>query len=168
MCGAGRYLLRLDGRDAVRDGGGGIIGLRIADCGLRIRALAGRRGGSATPHLDGAVFIALACMMLVLAAGLPVDAQSAIRNPQSAIVEKVPDLEVMQSRMSVVSPKTVVVLFDVSGSMEKNDTLVNAREATIKLLRGAVRPGDRVVLTGFDVAPEPVVDQRIGSDADLD
>ena len=44
--------------------------------------------------------------------------------------------------MSAVSPKTVVVLFDISGSMEKNDTLVNAREATIKLLRGAVRLSD--------------------------
>jgi uncharacterized protein (DUF58 family) len=84
------------------------------------------------------------------------------------VQEKVPDLEAAQTRMSAVSPKTVVVLFDVSGSMEKNDTLVNAREATIKLLRGAVRPGDRVVLTSFDVAPSTLIDRRIGSDADLD
>jgi len=70
--------------------------------------------------------------------------------------------------MRGVSPKTVVVLFDISGSMEKGDTVVNAREATIKLLRGAVRPGDRVILTAFDVAPHTTVDQRIGGDEDLD
>src|SRR3954451_6663918 len=85
-----------------------------------------------------------------------------------AVPEKAPNLEAVQARLASVSPKTVVVLFDVSGSMDKNDTLVNAREATIKLLQGAVKPGDRVVLTAFDVAPETIVDQRIGSDADLD
>jgi hypothetical protein len=81
--------------------------------------------------------------------------------------ETAPNLEAVQARLGSVSPKTVVVLFDVSGSMDKNDTLVNAREATIKLLRGAVKPGDRVVITAFDVAPKTVIDQRVGGDADL-
>src|SRR5438128_12676891 len=85
----------------------------------------------------------------------------------AAAPETAPNLEAVQARLHAVSPKTVVVLFDVSGSMEKNDTLVNAREATIKLLRGAVRPGDRVVLTAFDVAPKKLIDQRVAGDADL-
>jgi hypothetical protein len=84
-----------------------------------------------------------------------------------AAPETAPSLEAVQARLASVSPKTVVVLFDVSGSMEKNDTLVNAREATIKLLQGAVKPGDRVVLTAFDVAPKRVIDQRVTGDADL-
>src|SRR5438445_1189143 len=84
-----------------------------------------------------------------------------------AAPETAPNLEAVQARLGSVSPKTVVVLFDVSGSMEKNDTLVNAREATIKLLRGAVKPGDRVVLTTFDLAPKKVLDRRVGGEADL-
>jgi hypothetical protein len=84
-----------------------------------------------------------------------------------AVPEKAPNLEAVQARLASVSPKTVVVLFDVSGSMDKNDTLVNAREATIRLLQGAVKPGDRVVLTAFDVAPKKLIDQRVASDADL-
>jgi hypothetical protein len=84
------------------------------------------------------------------------------------VQENVPDLTAIEARMHAITPKTVVVLFDISGSMEKNDTLVNAREATIKLLRGAVKPGDRVVLTGFDVAPQPLADRPIKSEADLD
>src|SRR5712691_8836568 len=61
----------------------------------------------------------------------------------AAALETAPNLEAVQARLHAVSPKTVVVLFDVSGSMEKHDTLVNAREATITLLRGgsAGRPG---------------------------
>jgi hypothetical protein len=85
----------------------------------------------------------------------------------AAAPETAPSLEAVQSRLHGVSPKTVVVLFDQSGSMETNDTLVNAREATIKLLRGAVQPGDRVVLTAFDNAPHPILDQRISGEDDL-
>src|SRR5947209_8805636 len=85
----------------------------------------------------------------------------------AAAPETAPNLEAVQTRLHAVSPKTVVVLFDVSGSMEKNDTLVNAREATIKLLRGAVRPGDRVVFTAFDNAPHPILDRPVRTDADL-
>lgn len=85
----------------------------------------------------------------------------------AAIQERVPNLETAQGRMRAVSPKTVVVVFDISGSMADNDTLVKAREATIRLLRGAVRPGDRVVLTTFDVAPKTVLDRRVGGEADV-
>ena len=85
----------------------------------------------------------------------------------AAAPETAPNLEAVQARLHAVSPKTVVVLFDVSGSMEKHDTLVNAREATITLLRGAVRPGDRVVLTAFDEAPHALLDRPITGDADL-
>jgi hypothetical protein len=84
-----------------------------------------------------------------------------------AAPETAPNLEAVQARLASVSPKTVVVLFDVSGSMDNNNTLVNAREATITLLRGALKPGDRVVITSFDVAPKKVIDQRIAGDADL-
>jgi VWA domain-containing protein len=143
-------------------------GLRIADCRLQIGGRSGGRAQASPKPTIGDVLAWLCCLLLTFIASLPGEAQSSIRNPQSAIVERVPDLEAAQARMSAVSPKTVVVLFDISGSMEKNDTLVNAREATIKLLRGAVRPGDRVVLTAFDVAPTQLVDQRIGGDADLD
>ncbi len=101
-------------------------------------------------------------MLAALATGA--DGQGPIQNPKSEI----PDLDAAQARLSAVSPKTVVVLFDISGSMDKNDTLINAREATVKLLRGAVRPGDRVVLTGFDVAPETLIDRRVSGDGDLE
>lgn len=84
-----------------------------------------------------------------------------------AAPERAPSMEAVQARLASVTPKTVVVLFDVSGSMDKNDTLVNAREATIKLLRGAVKPGDRVMLTAFDVAPRKLIDQRVAGEADL-
>src|SRR5438552_3982476 len=84
-----------------------------------------------------------------------------------AAPDTAPNLEAVQARLASISPKTVVVLFDISGSMEKNDTLVNAREATIKLLHGAVKPGDRVMITAFDVAPKKLIDQRVTGDADL-
>src|SRR5438105_13339832 len=84
-----------------------------------------------------------------------------------AVPETAPNLEAVQARLGSVTPKTVVVLFDISGSMEKNDTLVNAREATIKLLQGAVKPRDRVVLTAFDVATKQVFDRLVRGDADM-
>lgn len=111
-----------------------------------------------------------ALWLMLLGFGFPAAGQqSAPGRPTAAVSvqESVPDLASMQARMRAVSPKTVVVLFDISGSMAKDDTVTRAREATIELLRGTVQPGDRVILTSFDVQPETVADERVGGEADL-
>jgi hypothetical protein len=108
--------------------------------------------------------------MAILGLGKPAAGQQAAGTRPSAAVsvqESVPDLASMQSRMRSVTPKTVVVLFDISGSMEKDDTVSRAREATIELLRGTVQPGDRVIVTAFDVKPQNLVDQKVSGEADL-
>jgi hypothetical protein len=116
------------------------------------------------------------CLMLpavwlaLLGFWVPAAGQEAASSRPSAAVsvqEAVPDLAAMQARMRAVSPKTVVVLFDISGSMEKGETISRAREATIELLRGTVKPGDRVILTAFDVKPETAADQAIRGETDL-
>lgn len=64
-----------------------------------------------------------------------------------------------------VSPKTLIFVFDVSGSM-RGELLRRAREATITILREGTRPGDRVVLYTFGSGYEQVFDQTLKSEAE--
>jgi hypothetical protein len=118
-------------------------------------------------------FLALrALWLMILGFWAPAAGQQAARSQPSApasvsVQESIPDLASMQTRMRAVSPKTVVVLFDVSGSMEKNDMMTKAREAAIELLRGTLQPGDRAILTAFDVKPETVSDQQVSGEGDI-
>ncbi|MBC7805160.1 MAG: VWA domain-containing protein [Akkermansiaceae bacterium] len=63
-----------------------------------------------------------------------------------------------------VSPKTLIFVFDVSGSM-RGELLRRAREATITILREGTQPGDRVILYTFGAGYEQVFDQTLKNEA---
>lgn len=64
-----------------------------------------------------------------------------------------------------VSPKTLVFVFDVSGSM-RGELLRRAREATITLIREGTQPGDRLVLYTFGAGYDTVFDKTLLTEAD--
>ncbi|MBC8135054.1 MAG: VWA domain-containing protein [Fibrella sp.] len=64
-----------------------------------------------------------------------------------------------------VSPKTLVFVFDVSGSM-RGELLRRAREATITVLREGTQSGDRVVLYTFGAGYDQVFDKTLKSEAE--
>ena len=64
-----------------------------------------------------------------------------------------------------VSPKTLVFVFDVSGSM-RGELLRRAREATITILREGCKSGDRVVLYTFGAGYNTVFDTTLKSEAE--
>lgn len=67
--------------------------------------------------------------------------------------------------LRAVSPKTLIFVFDVSGSM-RGELLRRAREATITILREGTQAGDRVVLYTFGAGYEQVFDQTLKSEAE--
>ena len=64
-----------------------------------------------------------------------------------------------------ISPKTIIFVFDVSGSM-KGELLRRAREATITILREGTQAGDHVVLYTFGSAYEKVFDTVLKNEAE--
>ena len=62
-----------------------------------------------------------------------------------------------------VSPKTLIFVFDVSGSM-RGELMRRAREATITLIREGTQTGDRVVLYTFGADYKTVFDQTLHSE----
>ena len=64
-----------------------------------------------------------------------------------------------------VSPKTLVFVFDVSGSM-RGELMRRAREATITVIREGTQAGDRVVLYTFGAGYETVFDKTLASEAE--
>ena len=64
-----------------------------------------------------------------------------------------------------VTPKTLIFVFDVSGSM-RGALLRRAREATINIISEGTAPGDRVVLFTFGADYHKVFDATLGSEAD--
>ncbi len=67
--------------------------------------------------------------------------------------------------LRAVSPKTLVFVFDVSGSM-RGELLRRAREAAISMIREGTQRGDRVVLFTFGADYKKVFDKRLANEAE--
>jgi hypothetical protein len=67
--------------------------------------------------------------------------------------------------LRAIKDKTVIFVFDVSGSM-RGENMRRAREATIGILREGTSPGDRVVLFTFGAGTKKVFDKTLESQAD--
>lgn len=67
--------------------------------------------------------------------------------------------------LRAVTPKTLVFVFDVSGSM-RGELMRRAREATITLIREGTQPGDRLVLYTFGAGYQTVFDKTLLTEAD--
>jgi len=66
-----------------------------------------------------------------------------------------------------IHDKTVIFVFDVSGSM-RGDNLRRAREATVNILREGTSAGDRVVLMTFGSGWKTVFDEKLTNEAAKD
>lgn len=62
--------------------------------------------------------------------------------------------------------KTVVLIFDISGSMVGAKMMPRAREAAVNVVREGVRPGDRIALFTFGAGFQKVFDTKLESNAD--
>lgn len=62
--------------------------------------------------------------------------------------------------------KTVILIFDVSGSMNGAQKIPRSREAAVNILREGVAPGDRVALFTFGQVSSKVFDETVESNAD--
>jgi hypothetical protein len=58
----------------------------------------------------------------------------------------------------------VVLVFDVSGSMEKHDMLSRGREAAIRLIRSGLKPGDTWVVYAFDTETQKTTERVVPRD----
>ncbi len=67
--------------------------------------------------------------------------------------------------LRAIKDKTVIFVFDVSGSM-RGENLRRAREATVGVLRYGIGPGDRAVLFTFGAGYQKVFDRKIAVEAD--
>ncbi|MES2459399.1 MAG: vWA domain-containing protein [Armatimonadota bacterium] len=67
--------------------------------------------------------------------------------------------------LRAIKDKTVIFVFDVSGSM-RGENLRRAREATVGILREGTGTGDRVVLFTFGAGYKKVFDKTLESSAD--
>jgi len=67
--------------------------------------------------------------------------------------------------LRAIKDKTLIFVFDVSGSM-RGENMRRAREATVGVLRYGVGPGDRVVLFTFGAGFQKVFDRKIVVEAD--
>jgi hypothetical protein len=72
------------------------------------------------------------------------------------------------AQMIKIHPKTVVFVFDVTGSTNANGVFSNERAATSELLRQGCVPGDRVVLLSFGTAYTKLFDEVLGTPPDFD
>jgi hypothetical protein len=66
-----------------------------------------------------------------------------------------------------IKNKTLVLVFDVSGSMKAEGNLRRARAAAINILREGAASGDRVALFTFGAGNQKVFDTTLASRADL-
>lgn len=67
-----------------------------------------------------------------------------------------------------MTPKTVVLVFDVTGSTRANGVFQNERAASATIIRDGCEAGDRVVLEKFGTGYTTVFDTALTSDADKD
>jgi hypothetical protein len=105
----------------------------------------------------------LAAVAWAAAAGGPSRAQDA----GGGIPEDLGEAKQAVQDLRAVKNKTLIFVFDVSGSMA-GQNLARAREATITLLREATATGDRLVLLTFGAGYQTVFDQTLAAEADKD
>jgi hypothetical protein len=90
--------------------------------------------------------------LLLLVAPPRVRAQESAGGDADLSAEEIADMGEAAKPVQELRPlknKTVVLIFDVSGSMRSNHMLKRARQAAANIVRYAVRPGDEIVLCTF-------------------
>jgi hypothetical protein len=72
------------------------------------------------------------------------------------------------AQIKPLHPKTVVLVFDVTGSTRSNGVFSNERAASSIIIRDGCEVGDRIVLEAFGTGYKTIFDQRLTGDTEKD
>lgn len=111
--------------------------------------------------------ICLALSLLLFGCGLPGHAQGAAPPAPAADTADFGEAGSVIAALKGMKRKTLVFVFDVSGSMEDHGNLRRIRQATINILREGTAPGDHVALLTFGADNHNVFDTTITTRADI-